>query len=86
MTRREQVRIGQLWKRAAESGMADREIITLQFAHRREELAKLFGVSPSRVSQIRSKAKRKMRHPVRRELCLALGLAEKVGLNLTPRV
>jgi len=82
MTRREAIAVGELWKQAAESGMSEREIITLQYDHSRDELAKMFQLSVGRVSQIRAKAKRKMRHPRRRKLCIALGLANKFGLEL----
>jgi DNA-binding CsgD family transcriptional regulator len=82
MTRREAMAVGQLWKQAAESGMSEREIIVLQYDHSRDELAKMFQLSVARIAQIRAKAKRKMRHPRRRKLCVALGLAQKVGLEL----
>lgn len=84
MTRREAMRIGELWKALADSGMSEREIVVLQFNHNRDELAKMFGVGVARITQIRAKAKRKMRHPRRRELCIALGLAGQVGLNDEP--
>ena len=63
--------------------MAEREIICLQDDHILQELAAIFGLSRGRVSQIRAKAKRKMRHPRRREICIALGLQEKVELDQT---
>jgi hypothetical protein len=81
LTRRKAIEIGALWKQLADSGMSEREIIVLQFDQKRSDLAKLFEVGESRVGQIVAKAKRKMRHPVRRKLCLALGLKNKVDLD-----
>lgn len=81
LSRREAVRTGMLWKLAAELDMSKREIICLQGGHKRKELAAMFGLSEGRVSQIRAKAVRKMRHPFRVRLAIALGLAHKIGLS-----
>jgi len=80
MTRRETIRAGELWKRVSDSGLSEREIIALQPGHTRAELSRMWGVCEGRVTQIRARAKRKMCHPLRRELCDALGLTEKVGV------
>lgn len=81
LSRREAVAIGALWKLAAKLDMSEREIICLQGDHRRKELAAMFELSEGRVSQIKAKAHRKMRHPFRVRLAIALGLAEKIGLS-----
>ncbi|MBX3735610.1 MAG: hypothetical protein KF715_02885 [Candidatus Didemnitutus sp.] len=81
MSRRETIRIGALWKKAFELGMAEREILCLQDEHSRQALAEAFGVSPGRISQIKAKAIRKMIHPFRRRLAIELGIAQRIGLT-----
>lgn len=41
----------------------------------------MFGLSSGRVSQIKAKAFRKMRHPWRIRLAIELGLSKKLGLT-----
>ena len=80
-SRREAIRVGRLWKLAADLDMSEREIVCLQEGYKPKDLAAVFGVSPGRVSQIRAKALRKMSHPFRVRLAIALGLADTIGLN-----
>lgn len=80
-TRREAVRIGNLWKFAAAMEMSDREIICLQDQHTPKEIAAMFNLTTGRIYQIRGKAIRKMRSPMRIRLAVELGLADKIGLT-----
>ena len=81
LSRRESTRIGALWKLASDLDMTEREIICLQDGHTQKELAVMFGLSAGRISQIKAKAIRKMRHPFRVRLAIKLGLAGKLRLS-----
>ena len=80
-SRRESVRLGELWKQLAEMGMSEREIICLQDGMPNRELATMWGVGVGRIYQIRAKAIRKVTHPWRIRLAVELGLSEKIGLS-----
>ncbi len=71
-----------LWIEAIESGMTEREVISLQNLDTKlRVVGEMFGVTAGRAREIRMKAERKMRHPKRHDLARKLGLSVRLFID-----